>query len=55
MKKYMLIALAGLFAAGTVFATVNGEKDKGKKKKQGCCQKMEKSACKKDMKSCAKM
>jgi hypothetical protein len=56
MKKYILVALAGVFAIGTVAATVTGEKGKGKKKKQGtCCSKVEKSACKKEMKNCAKM
>jgi hypothetical protein len=55
MKKYILVALAGVFAIGSVFASVNGEKDKGKKKKQSCCSKMEKGACKKEMKNCAKM
>ncbi|GAA4344978.1 hypothetical protein [Flaviaesturariibacter amylovorans] len=54
MKKYTLIALAAIFAVGTVTATALNA-DKGKKKKHGCCAKMEKAACKKEMKKCAKM
>jgi|GEM_PF-4697972 len=55
MKKYVLVALAGLFAVGTVTAAaVNTDKGK-KKKKHACCSKMEQKDCKKEMKNCAKM
>lgn len=54
MKKYTLIALAGIFAVGTVTATAINA-DKGKKKKHGCCTKMEQTQCKKEMKKCARM
>ncbi|GAB4093729.1 hypothetical protein GCM10028786_26560 [Flaviaesturariibacter terrae] len=55
MKKYLLVALAGVFAVGTVAATaVNADKGKKKKAAHSCCQKMGGGACSKSMKSCAK-